>query len=88
MAYPIELARTLVNELSDAASKNGGDVFVSEIHSDVRGDDYREVMVDINRQDWRRLHNDFVALGWTSYGDDSLVHKLPHNTYIVATPRF
>jgi hypothetical protein len=88
MAYPIAQAQNLVDGLSNAASKDGGDVFVSAIQADERGDDYRRVIVDINRQDWRRLHKDFVSLGWTSFGEDSLAHALPNGAYIVATPRF
>lgn len=81
-------AQNLVDALSNVASKNGGDVFVSDIQSDERGDDYRKVIVDINRQDWRKLHKDFVSLGWTSFGEESLAHTLPNSAYIVATPRF
>ncbi len=88
MAYPLEQAKNVVDALSSAASRNGGDVFVGAIQADERGDDYRKVIVDINRQDWRRLHSTFVSLGWTSFGEDSLAHTLHNNAYIVATPRF
>ena len=88
MAYPLAQAQILADSLSNVASKNGGDVFVSAIQPDERGDDYRKIYVDINRQDWRKLHKEFVALGWTSFGEDSLAHVLPNDTYLIATPKF
>ena len=88
MAYPIDVAQKLVDELSNVASRNGGNVYVGAIEANARGEDYRQVVVDINRQDWRRLHSAFVGLGWTSFGDDALSHSLPNGAYIVAVPSF
>ncbi|HEU5080055.1 MAG TPA: hypothetical protein VFT72_12650 [Opitutaceae bacterium] len=88
MLYPIEAATKLIDEMTNVASANGGNVFVGPIKDDPRGQDYRRVEVDINRRDWKRLHGKFVELGWTSFGEDSLIHALPYDMFIVAQPVF
>lgn len=88
MLYPLDAASKFLEELSDIASAGGGNVFVGPIREDPRGQEYRYADVDINRRDWKRLHATFVSKGWTSFGEDSVVHSLPGGAFIIAKPSF
>lgn len=88
MAYPTDVAQRLADELSSVGSRNGGNVYVGGIEANARGEDYRQITVDINRQDWKRLRSTFVGLGWSGFGDDALIHNLPNGTFLVAVPSF
>jgi hypothetical protein len=88
MSFPIESASRLVDELNTIASAKDGNVFVGKLESDARGDDYRTVKVDITRRDWHRIHPTLISAGWSTFGDDCLVHTLPYGSYLIAEPSF
>ncbi len=88
MSYPVQAATALIHQLDSIASANGGNAFVGELQPDAHGPDYRSVVVDITRQDWRRIYPKLLASGWTSYGEGGMVHNLPEGAFVVAMPSF
>jgi len=88
MSYPIEKARTLVQDLNSLGSKNDGEIFLGSLLDDPHGYDYRRVIVDVTRQHWRQMNPAMVASGWHAFGEDSLIHDLPGGNYLLADPSF
>jgi len=87
-SYPIENARTLIQELTDLGSKNEGEIFLGALLDDPHGYDYRRVVVDVTRQHWRQMSAAMAVAGWHAFGEDSLIHDLPGGNYLLADPNF
>lgn len=87
-AYPIESARDLIHNVTFIGSKNGGEVFLSELMDDPHGCDYRRVVVDVTRQHWRQMRGAMMVGGWHGFGEESLIHDLPGGNYLLADPSF
>jgi len=88
IAYPMETAGVLIDDLTAIGSKNGGEVYLSGLKDDPHGYDYRRVVVDVTRQHWRQMRGPMMAAGWHSFGEESLIHDLPGGNYLLADPSF
>jgi len=87
-AYPVETARDLIKSLTFIGSKDGGEIFLSELMDDPHGYDYRRVVVDVTRQHWRQMRVAMASGGWHGFGEESLIHDLPGGYYLLADPSF
>lgn len=87
-SYPIQTAHALIDELTSIGSKNGGEIFLSNLTDDPHGYDYRRVVVDVTRQHWGQMRVAMVSAGWHVFGEDSFIHDLPGGSYLLADPSF
>ena len=87
-SYPLESARSLIEEMNSLGSKNGGEIFLSVMMDDPHGYDYKRVVVDVTRQHWRQMRAALMAGGWHAFGEESLIHDLPGGSYLLADPSF
>lgn len=86
--YPTEQAQELADRLDAIGSKNGGTIFVGALCEDMRGDDYRRVIVDVTRAHWGQLRRELHTAGWQSCTDESLIYDLRNGNFLVAEPCF